>query len=122
MPTENTVVRTRDRSESVVSAEITRYNLAVRLARSLPIFVGSVLLGAATIIIPAVHLISTWFIPLLGSGVALYVFRIHTKVGLIKGECPSCTTEFDEQGGPYEDPMWIRCPHCAVPLELILPS
>jgi hypothetical protein len=122
MPTESTVVRTRDHLEAEVSAEITRYNLPVRLARSLPIFVGSVLLGAATIIIPAVHLISTWFIPLLGSGIALYFFRIHTKVGRITGTCPACSEAFHEQGGPYEDPMWIRCTHCTVPLELILPQ
>jgi hypothetical protein len=105
-----------------VSVEITRYNLAIRLTRSLPIFVGSVILGAATIIVPGVHLISTWFIPLLGSGIALYVFRVHARIGTIDGRCPSCEAEFSQNGGPYEDPMWIRCPSCSVPLELVLPE
>jgi hypothetical protein len=97
MPREATIVRTRDRVEAPVSVEITRYNLAIRLTRSLPIFVGSVILGAATIIVPGVHLISTWFIPLLGSGIALYVFRVHARIGTIDGRCPSCEAEFSHQ-------------------------
>jgi hypothetical protein len=122
MNIEPSVVRTRDRLEADIKLEIFRYSLSARLMRSVPIFIAAVILGAVSILIPAVHLISTWAIPLLGTGIAIFIFRTNAKLGNVTGTCPSCSKSFSEAAGPYEEPMWIRCPSCNTPLQIILPD
>ena len=122
MSIETVQMKTRDGRTCDAELEIHRYALPTRLVRSVPIFVTSVVVGGLSILVPAVHLISTWFIPLLGTGIALYIFRIEAKLGDVSGCCPDCQESFTQPGGPYENPIWVRCPRCSIPLQVMLPE
>ena len=104
------------------TAEVTRRSAAVRATLALGIAVGGTLLGVATIVIPGVHLISTWLFPLLAVGIAVYVSRIHARVGPVSGSCPACAEELSipAPGSIADEAVWVRCAHCQHPLELRL--
>lgn len=121
-PMATETVELRDRSGAAVEAQadLRRYSDAARMARGLPIAVGGVVLGACSILIPAVHLISTWLLPLLGGFIGWYVYRIRLVVGAVRGTCPKCGEAFEAEGGTWDEreALWLRCNHCAHPLQL----
>ena len=93
----------------------------MRALRAGGLFVGGVLLGAAFIPVPGIHLIAPWLIPLLALFIALYVNRIVAMVGTVEGTCPSCDAAMSIDGGPVSDEaLWLRCPSCRTPLEFLL--
>ena len=118
---EEAVLRLRDGTEGTCQAEVTRYSSAGAAMRAAPIAIGGIVLGAASIVIPGVHLISTWLLPLIGVGVAFFVFRVRTVVGRVDATCPSCSKPFsvEKAGTIDDDALWIRCPHCNSPLACI---
>lgn len=117
---EDVTLKSRDGNTSPGTAEVARYSSGQRLGKALPIAIGGTLLGAATIVIPGVHLISTWAIPLLAIGIAWYFFSKLGAVDGVQGACPACGEAMNAEGGPWEDPMWVRCNHCNQPIEVKL--
>lgn len=122
MATETLRLRTRDGREITGRAEVARVGASARLVRGGGLALGGLLLGGASIFVPGVHLISTWLIPLLAFGVAAYVVRIRARVGVVELTCPACGAEgrTEPVGALADEAVWIRCPSCAVPLELLL--
>lgn len=117
---EDITLEDRDGNSSPGKAVVHRYSTGQRLGKSVPIAVGGVLLGAASIVIPGVHLISTWAIPLLSFGIAWYFFSRIGAVEAVEGTCPACGASMGSDGGPWEDPMWVRCDQCNKPLQVKL--
>lgn len=119
--TEAITLRARDGACSDGQAQLTRWPLGVRAGRASAIAASGVLAGAASVIIPAVHLVSTWLIPLLSFGIAAYVLQVRARVDRIEGVCPKCGETLS--AGPFgaatdDEPLWVRCPSCTLPLEV----
>jgi len=108
----------RDGAKGEGQAEVVRYSSAQRLSKALAIGVGGTLLGVSTIVIPGVHLISTWAIPLLSIGIAWYFYGRRGLLGAVSATCPSCGEQLNGEGGAWEDPMYVRCSACSRPFEV----
>ncbi|MBX2799901.1 MAG: hypothetical protein KTR31_19635 [Myxococcales bacterium] len=120
----NETVTLKQRSGDPVegTAVVTRYAATDRTTRAGAIALGGILLGGLSIVVPGVHLISTWLLPLLGLGIAAYVHRIHARVGTVRGICPSCGEDMaiEDTGAVADEAVWVRCDRCTHPMELIL--
>lgn len=115
-------VRLHTRDDRVVdgTAEVIRRSTAERAGRAGGIALAGVALGAVSIAIPVVHLISTWLIPLIGFVLAYFVYRTAVVVPEVRCTCPDCGAETVMAGGAWEDPMWVRCTSCTLPLSVEL--
>ena len=124
MPTESVQLRTREGATGEAQAEVTRYSAGRRLAVSLTLAVGGTVLGLSTLIIPGVHFVGPWLIPLLSLGIAGYLFRRTMVIGTVRGPCLSCGADMvlDEGGSVGNDAVWLRCPACNTPHELLPPE
>lgn len=118
--TETIQLRTRTGLGSTATATVTRRSGAFRVVRSLGIGVGGVVVGLATVVIPAVHLISTWAIPLAAIAIALVLLRQGPAVDTAAGPCPKCGAAIEVAGGTVADDLWVACPACAEPLRFEL--
>ncbi len=124
MEMERATLRTREGVTTEVSAEVKRYSAAWRGGVSTAVFFSCLIVGIASILVPGVHFVAPWLLPLLGAGVAYYLFnRVAVVVGA-RGVCPSCEREMaiDEGGALGNDPLWMRCPHCKTPMEFLDPA
>ncbi len=121
MSAERAIVRSRDGRETEVSADIRRYGAGRRAGTAAAVFGTAVVLGASSIVVPGVHFVAPWLLPLLGGGIALYLYNRVAVVDRVRGPCPSCGEAFciEERGALGNDPLWLRCPHCGAPMELV---
>ena len=117
---EDITLEDREGQSAGATALVDRYSSGARLGKGVGIAVGGLVLGAATIVIPGVHLISTWAIPLLAFGIAWYFYNKLGAVTEVQGTCPSCGASMQSEGGAWEDPMWVRCSGCNTPLQVKL--
>jgi hypothetical protein len=101
-------------------ADVRRPSESGRVAKAAAWGLGGLVLGGLSIFIPIAHFVTTWAIPLAGFGMAWWTMSVRAYVERVRGECPSCGKAFDVEGGPMDDPMWVRCPHCKLPLQLTL--
>ena len=110
-------LRPRDGEAVAATAEVVRYGPGDRTSRAGLIAGCGIALGAMSIVVPGVHLISTWLLPLLGLGIAAYVYRIEAKVGPIAGPCPSCgaTMNIEAPGSVADEAVWVRCDQLSPP-------
>lgn len=110
----------RDGSRFEGEAEVTRYTGGQRLSKALPVGVGGTILGLCTIVIPGLHFVSTWLIPLLSIGTAYYLYNRRGALGEVRATCSKCGGQMMAEGGAWEDPMYVRCNHCQTPFEVTL--
>ncbi len=122
MALEKAQLRTRDGRQIDVEAEVKRYGGGARALRGGGTVLAFFIAGLLTIPVPGVHLVMPWFLPLLGMGIGAYIGRVSLSVGEVTGECPDCHMHMTiaKSGSVAEDEaLWLRCPHCKVPLELM---
>lgn len=117
---ENVTVEDREKSRSEGTAEVTRFSGSQRLMKAVGVGVGGTILGLCTIIIPGLHFVTTWLLPLLSIGIAIYLYGRKGAVAAVKTTCPACGDPIEAEGGAWEEPMWVRCPKCQAPLQVIL--
>jgi len=72
----------------------------------------------ALIVVPIVHLISTWALPLIGILCAINALKTHARVSHVEGECPGCGGKLLLAGGRAVFPVRDACEHCSRPLLL----
>lgn len=120
MAVESILLHTRDKRTFEGEAEVKRLGTGARVLRAGAILVGGLVLGVGSVVIPVVHLISTWLLPILGLIGAVVAFRVTIKVPEIRMTCPECAKAGQVVGGAWEDPLWVRCPHCQLPLRVEL--
>ncbi|MCB9675951.1 MAG: hypothetical protein H6737_12585 [Alphaproteobacteria bacterium] len=119
---ESVSLKAREGGTGQGEADVVRFSNGQRLSKAVPIAIGGFVLGAASIVIPGVHLISTWAIPLLSLGIAWYFFGKRGSVRRVTGTCPACGEAMDAEGGDWEDPMYVRCDKCEKPIQVLLAS
>jgi hypothetical protein len=115
------VLRARDGSVAEGKASVTRWSGAQRTARAGAIAAAGLLMGAATIVIPVVHLFAPWLVWLVTLGLSAYVVQIRSRIDRVEGACARCAAEI--RAGPFgaatdDEPLWLRCPSCATPHEV----
>lgn len=122
MSSEQVTLKQRQGDPVEAMAEVVRYGPGDRTTRAGTIAGAGVVLGGLSILVPGVHLISTWLLPLLGLGIAAYYYRIRAKVDRITGTCPNCgeAMSIGEVGTVTDEAVWVRCDKCSHPLELVL--
>ena len=78
------------------------------------------LLTAALIVVPIVHLFSTWALPLAGILGARNAIKTTKRVSHVTGQCPACKGKLLLAGGRAVFPLRDACEHCSRPLILNL--
>lgn len=104
------------------TARVVRRSAAWRAGAAAAVGLAGLVLGAASVLVPIVHLISVWAVPLLALGVGAYVWTLRLAVREIEGTCAACGAAVVHPGGEHDDPMFIRCAACGDPLEVRVPS
>lgn len=81
------------------------------------------LVGAAVfVVVPVLHLCSTWALPLLGGVMAFRAWKSDLLVQDIEGTCPGCGEPVRLLGGVGPGPHAERCKACRKLLEAKLPE
>jgi ribosomal protein S27AE len=75
--------------------------------------VGGFLAAAPLILIPVLHLITTWLLPLLGIVAAVGAWRTSARLTRVRGDCPSCSESIQLDGGRFTAAMHDSCPACS---------
>ena len=114
-------LRTRDGRQAPAELTVRQYRATTRWLRAGTVVVVTSAIGAATIIIPAVHFASVWAIPLLGLWIASWVYQIRGTIDGVVGRCPACDHELSAVGlGAFtKEALWLHCAACSVPVELL---
>jgi hypothetical protein len=92
--------------------DVARYSEALRITIGVLYIVGGLLGGTACIVVPIVHLVSTWALPLCGILLGLRAFKRRVVVCRPAGICPSCNEPIELVGGSIDDLAWQVCPRC----------
>ena len=98
----------------------TEYEAGPRMAKAIGFAVGGLVLGGVFIVVPLVHLITTWFLPLLGFYLAWTAFNKDRTFTGIQGACPACKADITLDGGRITPSMWDQCPACRRPVQILI--
>ncbi len=120
MPEEPVVFKTADGESGPAVAEIAYYGSAARISRAILYIVAGFVGGAACIIVPVVHLLTTWGLPLVGILMGVRALRTHQRIVTVAGPCPGCGEPVDLPGGSMTDAG--SCTACKASLTIILPD
>jgi hypothetical protein len=100
------------------AVDAAHYSDFARIAIGTLWIVGGLLGGLMFIIVPVVHLISTWALPLGGILLGLRAYRRRVVLYQVTAECPKCHAPIEFPGGSIDDPAWQFCPKCKAPLKV----
>ena len=120
MPVEPVRLHTRDKRTVDGEADFVRIGGGAATVRALAFLVGGLVLGAGSIVIPVAHFVLPWLLPIVGVVAAVIAFRSRIKVPEVRVTCPECGSDAAIEAGAWEDPLWIRCPNCQLPLRVEL--
>lgn len=118
MVTENVpfVLHTETGAKGKAQGRLTEYPQGLRIFAAL-LWLGLGFGGAlALIVVPVVHLISTWLLPLVAILAAVNAIRTHARVSHVTGNCPACKGKLLLGGGRAVFPVRDSCEHCGRPL------
>ena len=120
---ESATLRLRDGRTAVASVAVERRSAGVRAVRAGWMAGAGLVLGVASVVVPILHLVSTWALPLAGAIGAWFAWNSATFIGAVRAACPACAADAEiAPNGALDSPHWLRCPHCQAPLELSLES
>ena len=114
-------LRPRKGEETVGQADITTLSAGSRgLKVGLWLLFG--VAGLGTIVIPGMHFVTPWLIPLISLGMAWNAWNKTHILHKVSGECPLCGETGTWTDVVWDTQLWERCPHCNEPIEIILAS
>jgi hypothetical protein len=70
------------------------------------------------IVVPVVHLITTWAQPLGGILLGLRAYKRRVVLYQVTSACPGCRESIEFHGGSIDDPAWQICPKCKATLKV----
>lgn len=113
-------VTIENESGNVASGEAVdaaHYSDFARITIGVMWIVGGLLAALMFIVVPIVHLFSTWAFPLIGFLLGKRAFSRRVVLYQITAECPSCHETIETNGGSIDDPSWQVCPRCSAALK-----
>ena len=113
-------LRAQDGRTATAAATIDRYPAGTRIGKAVAFFVGGLVGGTVCIIVPVLHLVTTWALPLAGIVMGLRTLKIERRLSRINGTCPACAKRSELRGGPVKAAIWRVCPECDKDLEIVL--
>lgn len=120
MTEEPVTLKTAEGATGVAAAQVERYTPGARRGKAALFIVGGILGGAACIIIPVLHLITTWGLPVLGIVLGLRALRTEFRVYSVSGRCPACDEVVEIVGLSPDHPR--PCPRCRTELSVRVES
>ncbi len=100
------------------TASIEHFSTPLRWVKATIFLFGGIGLGAALIVVPILHLVTTWALPLAGLIACISALRTRARLGDIQASCPGCKASFSHNGGRAVFPMRIDCPDCRRPISI----
>jgi len=94
------------------AGDVQRISNGTRITVGWLYIIGGFVGGTACIVIPIVHLFTTWGLPLLGVIMGVRTFKRRVETFDIVGMCPVCNQHIELRGGSVDDPAWQKCPEC----------
>lgn len=76
--------------------------------------------AASLIVVPVVHLFTTWALPVAALIGAYNTLKTDARVSHVTGQCPACDGKLLLAGGRAVFPFQESCEHCGRPLILTL--
>lgn len=121
---ERATLRMRDGATREGEAWVRRYGATFRTVTAVVILVTSLAIAAFSVVIPGVHFVAPWLVPMVGGGAAWFFFRREVVVDEVRGACPACAAAIaiERPGSLGDEPLWLRCPGCKAPVELLIPG
>ena len=116
MPMEPITVEAPDGRTSQGQAEVIRYSNASRITRATLFVIAGLIGGTVCIIVPVVHLVTTWGFPLIGILLANRTMKREVSIHQPAVPCPHCGQAIEIAGGALIDSEWQVCPHCRTKL------
>jgi hypothetical protein len=122
MPIEPATLRTRRGEQGAARADVIRYGAARRYGAAGGSLLFGLALGMATLPFPLIHFVLPWLLPVFGLIGALAILRVRGRIAAVSGACPGCgaAVQATDPGTSDGEPVWLKCPGCGSPLELIL--
>lgn len=112
MPQESIILEAPDGTRAPGTGDIVRRSKSSRVVRATLYVLAGLLTGAGSILIPLLHLVSTWLLPLVGIALAYRTMQREFVVRAIEGVCPSCKQAINLSGRTVQGGDWQYCPHC----------
>lgn len=100
------------------ASDIARYSDALRITIGTLWIVGGLVGGTVCIVVPVVHLFTTWALPLGGILMGLRAFKRRVVIYQPAGVCPACGEPIELVGGSIDDASWQVCPKCKAELRV----
>lgn len=118
MQRESIAIYGPDERVSHGEGDVARTSAPMRTLLTVMWAAGGIIGGTACIIVPVLHLITTWGLPLLGIVMAVRTWRREIVIYQPQGICPNCDEKFELHGGATNETGWQVCPHCNAQLRL----
>jgi ribosomal protein S27AE len=106
------ILRNEEGATRVATGTWQSFDVGARSVKAVGFAVGGVLCAMPLVLVPILHLVTTWLLPLLGMIAAVNAWRTQEKLTSIQGECPSCSDSVTLEGGQVVDQMHDTCPAC----------
>jgi hypothetical protein len=118
MPQEQIVISSSENDVIKTTAEVERYSQTNRVLRASAYVAAGLLGGTVCIVIPLVHLITTWGLPALGIYMAYRTMQREVVLKAIEAACPNCKETIQLTGGGLNDHHWQVCHNCHARLHI----
>ena len=99
-------------AERPAEGTLVRQSDGARVGRAIALALGGFAGAMVCVVIPGVHLITTWLLPLLGLVAARQALRTRARIEGLRGQCPACNAAIELEGGRVTEPMFEPCPAC----------
>ena len=116
MPEQTVILNAADGTSGRAVAHLERYSSTARVGKAIFFVLAGILGAAACIIVPVLHLITTWAFPLAGIVLCVKTLRTRERLVSIAGPCPSCGAPVELPGGAMTDSR--TCPSCQAVLKV----
>jgi hypothetical protein len=118
---ETITLRSKEGATTEAQAEVVRYNSGARTGKMIGFIAGGLIGGAACILVPVLHLITTWALPLIGIIAGIRASKTHASITDVVGPCPACQKDTNLLGGKVTDHAPTdQCRSCRALLEMVL--
>ena len=109
-------IRTDTGTSSKAIGQQENYSDGSRYGRAAAFLCAGIVGGAIFIVVPILHLFTTWALPLTGLIACIHTLRTRGVLKNITGNCPACDSAISLEGGRAEFPIRDACPNCLRPL------